>query len=80
MQEDMFGNMNRNTGGKTMKEKTKIEEVKGNKEEVKEPKTMDVTCIKRHLNDEYKRAIEEGEVITLSTKYAKYLISTGLVK
>ena len=47
---------------------------------VKEPKTMDVTYIKRHLNDEYKRAIEEGEVITLSTKYAKYLISTGLVK
>ena len=42
-----------------MKEKTKIEEVKVNKE----PKTMDVTCIKRHLNDEYKRAIEEGEVI-----------------
>lgn len=59
-----------------MKEKTKIEEIKVNKE----PKTMDVTCIKRHLNDEYKRAIEEGEVITLSTKYAKYLISTGLVK
>lgn len=53
-----------------------VEEVKVNKE----PKTMDVTCIKRHLNDEYKRAIEEGEVITLSTKYAKYLISTGLVK
>lgn len=63
-----------------MKEKTKVEEVKVNKEEVKEHKRMDVTCIKRHLNDEYKRAIEEGEVITLSTKYAKYLISTGLVK
>ena len=58
------------------KEDIKVEEAKVNKE----PKTMDVTCIKRHLNAEYKRAIEEGEVITLSTKYAKYLISTGLVK
>lgn len=58
------------------KEDIKIEDVKVEKE----PKTMEVTCIKRHLNDEYKRAIEVGEVITLSTKYAKYLISTNLVK
>ena len=74
-----------------MKGKTKVEEIKVNKEEaednkektkveVKEPTTTDVKCIRRHLNDEYKRAIEVDEVITLSTKYAKYLISTGLVK
>ena len=70
-----------------MKEKTKVEEVKVNNEEVednkektKEPTTVDVRCVRRHLNDEYKRAIEVDEVITLSTKYAKYLISTGLVK
>ena len=61
------------------KEETKLEEVKVNKEE-KEPTTVDVRCVRRHLNDEYKRAIEVDEVITLSTKYAKYLISTGLVK
>ena len=54
--------------------------IEDNKEKTKEPTTVDVRCVRRHLNDEYKRAIEVDEVITLSTKYAKYLISTGLVK
>lgn len=59
------------------REEPKLEEIKVEKEE---PKTMDVKCIKRHLNDEYKRAIEVDEVITLSTKYAKYLKEIGIVE
>ena len=61
------------------KEETKLEEVKVNKEE-KEPTTVDVRCVRRHLNDEYRRAIEVGEVITLSTKYADYLAKIGVVE
>lgn len=68
-----------------MKEKTKVEEVKVNKEEtkeeeVKEPTTTDVKCIRRHLNNEYRRAIEVGEVITVKTDYAKYLKEIGVVE
>ena len=63
-----------------MKEKEpKVEEVKVNKEE-KEPTTTEVKCVRRHLNDEYRRAIEVGEVITLSTKYADYLVKIGVVE
>ena len=70
-----------------MKEKTKVEEVKVNKEEVednkektKEPTTTDVKCIRRHLNNEYRRAIEVGEVITVKSDYAKYLKEIGVVE
>ena len=70
-----------------MKEKTKLEEVKVNKEEEKvnkdkhkEPTTTDVKCIRRHLNNEYRRAIEVGEVITVKTDYAKYLKEIGVVE
>lgn len=60
------------------KEETKeVEEVKVNKEE---PKTIDVKCVRRHLNDEYKRAIEVGEVITVKSDYAKYLKEIGVVE
>ena len=62
-----------------MKEKTKVEEVKGNKEE-KEPTTTEVKCVRRHLNDEYRRAIEVGEVITVKSDYAKYLKEIGVVE
>lgn len=70
-----------------MKEKTKVEEVKVNKEkakvnkeEPKEPTTTDVKCIRRHLNNEYRRAIEVGEVITVKSDYAKYLKEIGVVE
>lgn len=68
-----------------MKEIKKEEEVKVNKEEtkeeeVKEPTTTDVKCIRRHLNNEYRRAIEVGEVITVKTDYAKYLKEIGVVE
>lgn len=70
-----------------MKEKTKVEEIKVNKEEVednkektKEPTTTDVKCIRRHLNNEYRRAIEVGEVITVKSDYAKYLKEIGVVE
>ena len=69
-----------------MKEKTKVEEVKVNKEEVKvnkeekEPTTTEVKCVRRHLNDEYRRAIEVGEVITVKSDYAKYLKEIGVVE
>lgn len=59
----------------------KIEEnVEEVKEEVKEPKTTEVKCVRRHLNDEYRRAIEVGEMITVKTKYAKYLKEIGVVE
>ena len=61
------------------KEETKLEEVKVNKEE-KEPTTVDVRCVRRHLNDEYRRAIEVGEVITVKSDYAKYLKEIGVVE
>ena len=74
-----------------MKEKTKEEEIKVNKDEVevnkektkvevKEPTTTDVKCIRRHLNNEYRRAIEVGEVITVKSDYAKYLKEIGVVE
>lgn len=74
-----------------MKEKTKVEEIKVNKEEVednkeetkekiKKPTTTDVKCIRRHLNNEYRRAIEVGEVITVKSDYAKYLKEIGVVE
>ena len=74
-----------------MKEKTKVEEtkeeVKVNKDEVevdkektKKPTTTDVKCIRRHLNNEYRRAIEVGEVITVKSDYAKYLKEIGVVE
>ena len=70
-----------------MKEKTKVEEVKVNKEEsevnkekTKEPTTTEVKCIRRHLNNEYRRAIEVGEVITVKYDYAKYLKEIGVVE
>ena len=74
-----------------MKGKTKVEEIKVNKEEaednkektkveVKEPTTTDVKCIRRHLNNEYRRAIEVGEVITVKSDYAKYLKEIGVVE
>ena len=62
-----------------MKEKTKEEEIKVNKEE-KEPTTTEVKCVRRHLNDEYRRAIEVGEVITVKSDYAKYLKEIGVVE
>ena len=70
-----------------MKEKTKEEEIKVNKDEVevnkektKEATTTDVKCIRRHLNNEYRRAIEVGEVITVKSDYAKYLKEIGVVE
>lgn len=70
-----------------MKEKTKVEKIKVNKEEVKdnkeknkEPTTTEVKCIRRHLNNEYRRAIEFGEVITVKSDYAKYLKEIGVVE
>ena len=70
-----------------MKGKTKVEEIKVNKEEAednkektKEPTTTDVKCIRRHLNNEYRRAIEVGEVITVKSDYAKYLKEIGVVE
>lgn len=70
-----------------MKEKTNVEEVKvnkdkveDNKEKTKEPTTTDVKCIRRHLNNEYRRAIEVGEVITVKSDYAKYLKEIGVVE
>ena len=67
-----------------MKEIKKEEEVKVNKEEtkeeVKEPTTTNVKCIRRHLNNEYRRAIEVGEVITVKSDYAKYLKEIGVVE
>ena len=68
-----------------MKEIKKEEEVKVNKEEtkeeeVKEPTKTDVKCIRRHLNNEYRRAIEVGEVITVKSDYAKYLKEIGVVE
>ena len=65
-----------------------VEEVKINKEELKEeakvnkkePTTTDVKCVRRHLNNEYRRAIEVGEVITVKTDYAKYLKEIGVVE
>ena len=63
-----------------MKEKTKVEKEKVNKEEPKEPTTTDVKCIRRHLNNEYRRAIEVGEVITVKSDYAKYLKEIGVVE
>ena len=62
------------------KEEPKVEKEKVNKEEPEEPTTTDVKCIRRHLNNEYRRAIEVGEVITLSTKYADYLAKIGVVE
>ena len=59
----------------------KAEDVKINKEEVKEePTTTEVKCIRRHLNNEYRRAIEVGEVITVKYDYAKYLKEIGVVE
>ena len=74
-----------------MKEKTKVEEtkeeVKVNKDEVevdkektKKPTTTEVKCIRRHLNNEYRHAIEVGEVITVKSDYAKYLKEIGVVE
>ena len=77
-----------------MKEKTKVEEIKVNKGEVevnkgeveenkektKEPTKIDVKCIRRHLNNEYRRAVEVGEVITVKSDYAKYLKEIGVVE
>ena len=74
-----------------MKGKTKVEEIKVNKEEAednkektkvedKETTTTDVKCIRRHLNNEYRRAIEVGEVITVKSDYAKYLKEIGVVE
>ena len=69
------------------KEETKEEEVKVNKDEVednkektKEHTTTEVKCIRRHLNNEYRRAIEVGEVITVKSDYAKYLKEIGIVE
>ena len=67
-----------------MKEKVQEEQVKVNKEETKEevkkPTTTEVKCIRRHLNNEYRRAIEVGEVITVKSDYAKYLKEIGVVE
>lgn len=64
-----------------MKENKKLEpKIEENVEEVKEPKTTEVKCVRRHLNDEYRRAIEVGETITVKTKYAKYLKEIGVVE
>lgn len=62
------------------REEPKVEKEKVNKEEPKEPTTTDVKCIRRHLNNEYRRAIEVGEVITVKTDYAKYLKEIGVVE
>ena len=62
------------------REEPKVEKEKVNKEEPKEPTTTDVKCIRRHLNNEYRRAIEVGEVITVKSDYAKYLKEIGVVK
>lgn len=62
------------------REESKVEEKKVNKEEPKEPTTTDVKCIRRHLNNEYRRAIEVGEVITVKSDYAKYLKEIGVVE
>ena len=62
------------------REKSKVEKEKVNKEEPKEPTTTDVKCIRRHLNNEYRRAIEVGEVITVKSDYAKYLKEIGVVE
>ena len=62
------------------REESKVEKEKVNKEEPKEPTTTDVKCIRRHLNNEYRRAIEVGEVITVKTDYAKYLKEIGVVE
>lgn len=66
------------------REEPKVEEVKVNKEEIKEepkePTTTEVKCVRRHLNNEYKRAIEVGEVITVKSDYAKYLKEIGVVE
>lgn len=50
------------------------------KEKIKKPTTTDVKCIRRHLNNEYRRAIEVGEVITVKSDYAKYLKEIGVVE
>ena len=74
-----------------MKEKTKSEETKEevmvnkyevevDKEKTKKPTTTDVKCIRRHLNNEYRRAIEVDEVITVKSDYAKYLKEIGVVE
>lgn len=62
------------------REESKVEKEKVNKEEPKEPTTTDVKCIRRHLNNEYRRAIEVGEVITVKSDYAKYLKEIGVVE
>ena len=62
------------------REEPKLEKEKVNKEEPKEPTTTDVKCIRRHLNNEYRRAIEVGEVITVKSDYAKYLKEIGVVE
>ena len=62
------------------REEPKVEKEKVNKEEPKEPTTTDVKCIRRHLNNEYRRAIEVGEVITVKSDYAKYLKGIGVVE
>lgn len=62
------------------REEPKVEKEKVNKEEPKEPATTDVKCIRRHLNNEYRRAIEVGEVITVKSGYAKYLKEIGVVE
>lgn len=62
------------------REEPKVEEVKVNKEEPKEPTTTEVKCVRRHLNNEYRRAIEVGEVITVKSDYAKYLKEIGVVE
>lgn len=62
------------------REEPKVEKEKANKEEPKEPTTTDVKCIRRHLNNEYRRAIEVGEVITVKSDYAKYLKEIGVVE
>ena len=66
------------------REEPKVEDVKVNKEEIKEepkePTKTDVKCIRRHLNNEYRRAIEVGEVITVKSDYAKYLKEIGVVE
>lgn len=72
--------MKEKTKVEEMKEESKVEKEKVNKEEPKEPTTTDVKCIRRHLNNEYRRAIEVGEVITVKSDYAKYLKEIGVVE
>ena len=62
------------------REEPKLEKEKVNKEEPKESTTTDVKCIRRHLNNEYRRAIEVGEVITVKSDYAKYLKEIGVAE